>query len=185
MLATALVACSKSPSENKPPAGSAAPSGSAGSGSSAAGSGSSAADSAPTEAAVVSGPTKSATGTLEISGKITGTFEWKKKDQKSPISCAWSAEKEIGGTRLDLSDGAGKLVTISIDVPPAELGPARLDVISTELPEPQKTNSGFKVRGDDEGHITVTFDNTMLPEKPAAPLLTLKGTVEVTCPKKK
>lgn len=186
LLATALVACSKSPSENKPPSGSAAPSvpaGSAGLGSSAAGSGS--ADAAPTEAAVVSGPTKSATGALEVSGKITGTFEWKKKDQKSPISCAWSAEKEIGGLRLDLSDGAGHLVTVSIDVPPAELGPARLDVISTDLPEPQKTFSGFKVRGDDEGHIKVTFDNTTLPEKAAAPLLTLKGTIEVTCPKKK
>ncbi len=185
LLAAALVACSKSPGENKQQTGSAAPGVPAGSGSSAVGSGSSAAPSAPVEAAAVTGPTKSATGTLAVTGKITGTFEWKKKDQKSPISCAWSAEKEIGGVRLDLSDGAGHLVTVSIDVPPAELGPARLDVISADLPEPQKTFSGFKVRGDDEGHITVTFDNTTLPEKPAAPLLTLKGTVEVTCPKKK
>jgi hypothetical protein len=180
LLTAALVACSKSPSENKQPAGSAAPTAPAGSGSGAAGSGSS----APAEAAEVVGPTKSATGTLEVSGKIAGTFEWKKKDQKSPISCAWNAEKEIGGVRVDLSDGAGHLVTVTIDVPPAELGPARLDITSKELTEPLKTFSGFKVRGDDEGLIKVTFDSTTLPEQPADAVLTLKGTVEVSCPKK-
>lgn len=183
LLLAALVACSKTPSENKQPTGSAAPR--AGSGSSATRSGSSAAPTAPVEAATVVGPTKSATGTLEVTGKINGTFEWKKKDQKSPISCAWSAEKEIGGTRLDLSDGAGHLITVSIDVPPAELGPARLDIISAELAAPQKTNTGFTVRGDDEGNIKVTFDNTALPEKPAEAVVTLKGTIEVSCPKKK
>jgi hypothetical protein len=178
LLVVALVACSKTSSESKPTAGSAAP---AGSGSSVA----PVAPVAPTEAATVVGPTRSATGTLEVSGKITGSFEWKKKDQKSPISCAWNAEKEIGGTRIDLSDGAGHLITVSIDVPPAELGPARLDVISTELAEPVKTNTGFTVRGDDDGNIKVTFDNTALPDKPAEPVLRLKGTVEVSCPKKK
>jgi hypothetical protein len=184
LLATALVACSKSSSEKKEPAGSAAAP-AAGSGSSQAGSGSSAAPAEPVEAATVVGPTKSATGTVEVTGKITGTFEWKKKDQKAPISCAWSAEKEIGGVKVDLSDGAGHLITVTIDVPPADLGPARLDIKSAELSEPQKTFSGFKVRGDDEGNIKVTFENTALPEKPAEPVVTLKGTVDVTCPKKK
>ncbi len=141
----------------------------------------------PVEAAAVVGPTKSATGTLEVSGKIAGAFEWKKKDQKAPISCAWDAEKEIGGLKVDLSDGAGKLLTVTIDVPPADLGPARLDVASTDLAETQKTHTGFKVRGDEEGNIKVTFDNTVLPEgaDKAAAVLTLKGSVEVSCPKKK
>lgn len=122
-----------------------------------------------------------------MSGKVTGTFEWKKKDQKSPISCAWNAEKEIGGTRVDLSNGAGKLITVTIDVPPGELGPARLDITSAELTEPLKTHAGFKVRGDDEGNIKVTFDNTVLPEgaDKAAAVLTLNGTIDVSCPKKK
>jgi len=131
------------------------------------------------------GPTKSASGTVEVTGKIAGTFEWKKKDQKAPISCAWDAEKEIGGLKVDLSDGAGHLVTVQIDVPPGELGPPRLDIKSAELPEPQKTFSGFKVRGDDEGNIKVTFDNAALPEKPAEPIITVKGNLDVTCPKKK
>jgi hypothetical protein len=182
LLTAALVACSKSSGEHGQPAGSAA---AAGSGSSAAGSGSSVAAPAPTEAAAVVGPTKSATGTLEVSGKIAGTFEWKKQDQKSPISCAWNAEKEIGGLRVDLSDGAGHLVTVTIDVPPAELGPARLDITSKELTEPLKTFAGFTVRGDEEGTIKVTFDNASLPEKPADAVITLKGSVEVSCPKKK
>jgi hypothetical protein len=207
VVAVALVGCSKSATEKKEKTektedtkktdvGSAAPAGS-GSG------GSAGSAEAPPEAATVVGPTKSATGTLEVSGAITGSFEWKKKDQKSPISCAWDAEKEIGGLHVDVSDGAGKLIQLGIDIPPAELGAGRLDASSKDLPATLKTFTGFKVSGDGEGHMTVKFDDTRLvtdpdaqlkamagkkykkPDKPAAGELAIKGTIEVTCPKKK
>lgn len=195
--------CSKSPSDKKEKgANSAAPA--AGSAAAAAGSGSgSDAPAEPVEAATVVGPTKSASGALEVTGEITGTFEWKKKDQKSPISCAWSAEKEIGGMRIDVSDGAGKLITLAIDVPPVDLGLPRLDVTSKSLAAPLKTSLGFNMSGDDEGNMTVKFDTKLggddteakpvdkkagkRTEKPAVDnsKLRIKGTLEVSCPKKK
>lgn len=200
-----LLACSKSPSDQR--AGSAAPAGSGGSGGSSgpapAGSGSSAA-AEPAEAAAVVGPTKSVQGVLEVSGTVSGKFEWIKKDQKSPISCAWNAEKEIGGLGVDLSDGAGHLIKMTIDVPPIELGTARLDVTSADLPGPLKTKLGFNMSGDDAGNIEVKFDATLADvaadpdadkapakkgakknDKPSGPTLTIKGTLEVTCPRKK
>jgi hypothetical protein len=195
------VACSKPSNDQK--AGSAAPAGSAGSAGSSgsAGSGSSAA-AEPAEAATVVGPTKSAKGVLEVSGLMTGKFEWIKKDQTSPISCAWSAEKEIGGLSVDLSDGAGHLIKLTVDAPPAELGVPRLDAVSADLPNPVKTKAGFNMSGDDDGNIVVKIDSTLTAdgaepeapakkkgaktqEKPAAPALMIKGTLEVTCPKKK
>ena len=155
----------------------------------------------PSEPAAVKGPTRSGKGALTVSGAMTGTFEWKKKDQTDPISCAWNAEKEIGGLHIDLSDGAGQLITLNIDAPPKELGKPRLDVISVGLPGPLKTYAGFKMSGDDAGHIQVTFDTTLTqvetdpdaPKKPAkkgekkpsGPQLTIKGTLEVNCPPKK
>ena len=166
-------ACSKTESEKKPPpAPPPAPV--------PAGSGSGTGSAEPVEAAAVVGPTKSATGSLDVSGALTGKFEWKKKDQKSPISCAWNAEKEIGGLHIDLSDGAGHLITIGIDAPPVELGVPKLDVISTDLPTPVKTTAGFNISGDSDGNITVKFDT-----KEDKPKLTIAGTLEVTCPKKK
>jgi hypothetical protein len=134
---------------------------------------------------------------------MTGKFEWIKKDQKRPISCAWSSEKEIGGISVDLSDGAGRLIKMTIDVPPLDLGLPRLDVVSTDLPAPLKTSRGFNVSGDDAGNIEVKFDSTLTDgtepdagkapakkgaardDKPAGPTLTIKGTLEVTCPPKK
>jgi len=197
-----LVACSKSPSEQKqPPAGSNGSSGSDGSSAGSAGSGSS---EAPPEAAAVSGPTRSAKGVLEVGGALTGKFEWIKKDQKRPISCAWSAEKEIGGLSVDLSDGAGHLIKMTIDVPPTELGLPRLDVVSKDLPGPLKTSLGFNMSGDDAGNIEVKFDATLTDavadpdagktpakkapkkdDKPSGPTVTIKGTLEVTCPPRK
>jgi hypothetical protein len=201
LVVIALFACSKSSSDNK--AGSAAPVGSSGS-SAPAGSGSSAgsAPSEPAEAAAVVGPTRSATGVLEVSGLMSGKFEWIKKDQKRPISCAWSAEKEIGGITLDLSDGAGHLIKMTIDVPPTELGVPRLDVTSTDLPGPLTTKLGFNMTGDNAGHIEVAFNDATLTDgktdpdagkkkgakkedKPTGPTLTIKGTLEVNCPPKK
>lgn len=134
------------------------------------------------------GATKSAKGVLEVSGLLTGKYEWIKKDQKSPISCAWSVEKEIGGLSIDLSDGAGKLIKLTIDVPPTELGSSRLDVTSKDLAAPLKTKFGFNMSGDNDGNIEVKFDSTLTaddadPKK--GPSLTIKGTLEVTCPKKK
>jgi hypothetical protein len=192
-----VVACSKSSNEQK--AGSAASPGSnAASGSSAApaGSGSSA---APPEAATVVGPTRSATGVLELSGLMSGKFQWIKKDQKGPISCAWSAEKDIGGLRVDLSDGAGQLIKMTIDIPPTDVGMPRLDVTSTALPAPLKTKFGFNMSGDSAGNLEVKFDATLTEnpdaepakkagkkdDKPSGPSLTIKGTLEVTCPPKK
>jgi hypothetical protein len=178
-----LFGCSKSGDRN---AGSAAPVGSGG-GSSATGSGSGAASPEPSEAAAVVGPTKSASGVLELGGAIAGKFEWIKKDQLGPISCAWSPEKEIGGLRVDLSDGAGRLVKVTIDVPPPEVGSARLDVTSTSLPSPLKTKFGFNMSGDEPGRFEVKFDATLADEKgdkPGGPTLTIKGTLEVTCPTK-
>jgi hypothetical protein len=135
---------------------------------------------------------------------MTGKFEWIKKDQKRPISCAWSAEKEIGGLSVDVSDGAGHLLKMTIDVPPIELGSPRLDVSSTGLPVPLKTSLGFNMSGDDAGNIEVKFDATLTDgvtpleagktkakkgakqdDKPSGPTLTIKGTLEVTCPPKK
>ena len=182
-----FLACSKSSSDQK--AGSAAPAGSSGSsGSSAAPASGSSAAAEPAEAATVVGPTKSAKGVLELSGLLAGKFEWIKKDQKAPISCAWSAEKEIGGLSIDLSDGAGKLVKLTLDVPPPEAGSARLDVTSKDLASPLKTKFGFNMSGDDEGNMEVKFDSTLTAEegaKPSDPSLKIKGTLEVTCPKKK
>ncbi|MBA3460166.1 MAG: hypothetical protein H0T46_09415 [Deltaproteobacteria bacterium] len=177
MLAIALVGCSKSSPDKSesgsaaPPAGSAKPS-------------EPAAKAEPTESATVVGPTKTASGTLEVSGAITGSFEWRKKDQKSPISCAWDAAKEIGSTRVDVSDGAGKLITLGIDVPPSDLGLPRLDVMSKDLPAPLKTSFGFNVSGDDTVLITVKFIDAKLGDE-KKPDLTIKGTLEVSCPRKK
>ncbi|HEX5064412.1 MAG TPA: hypothetical protein VFV99_33785 [Kofleriaceae bacterium] len=192
-----LLACSKSSSEQQ--AGSAAPpaaSGSSGSSAAPAGSGSSA---APVEAATVVGPTRSVSGELDVSGLMSGKFQWIKKDQTSPISCAWSVEKEIGGLHVDLSDGAGHLLKMTIDVPPTEAGVPRLDVTSTGLPAPLKAKLGFNMSGEETGKFAVKFDTTLTEnpdaepakkpgkkdEKPSGPSLTIKGTLEVTCPPKK
>src|SRR5512143_1421674 len=152
-----LLACSKSSSDQK--AGSAAPAGSNGSSAGSAGSGSDAA--APSEPAAVVGPTRSAKGALEVTGVMSGKFEWIKKDQTKPISCAWNAEKEIGGLGVDLSDGAGHLLKMTIDVPPTEIGVPRLDVTSKDLPRPVKSSLGFNMTGDNAGQIEVTFDTTL------------------------
>jgi hypothetical protein len=127
---------------------------------------------------------------------MSGTFEWIKKDQTVPISCAWSAEKEIGGLRVDLSNGAGHLLKVTIDVPPAEVGMPRLDVTSADLPHPLKTKRGFKMSGDDAGNIEVKLDATLTEgdaetapakrgpkqaDKPTGPALTIKGTLDVIC----
>lgn len=192
LIAVALVGCSKSPDYKKQDVGSAAkPAPAAGSGSAAP---------APAEAAEVVGPTKSASGKVDISGAITGSFEWSKKDQKTPITCIWDPEKEVGTPRLDLSDGAGHLVTIGIDIPPTEAGPGRLDVSSKDLPKPLKTYDGFKLKGDDASAFSAVFDGAVAvtdadkqladkgkknADKPEGPTVTLKGTIDVTCPKKK
>jgi hypothetical protein len=181
-----VLACSKSSSDQK--AGSAAQTGSGSSDPSATGSGSGAAPaSEPVEAAAVVGPTRSVSGALELSGLIAGKFEWIKKDQTIPISCAWSPEKEIGALRVDLSDGAGKLVKVTLDVPPTEAGMPKLEVSSKDLPAPLKTSFGFNVSGDEAGQYQVKFDTTFSEsnKKDAKPTLTIKGTLEVTCAPKK
>jgi hypothetical protein len=201
MVALALVACGKdAPQKSDKEVGSANSPAPAGSGSATAGS----AAAEPVEAATVSGPTKSATGALELSGKITGKFEWVKKDQRAPMTCVWDPEKEIGTLKIDVSDGAGKVVTLGLDVPPTEVGPGRLEVISKDLlPTPLKTYSGFSMKeGDDADHFKVVFDETVAvtdpdaqmnaksdkkkkAEPPPDPHVAVKGTLEVTCPKKK
>jgi hypothetical protein len=187
-----LLACSKSSSDHG--SGSAAPVGSGGSsGSSAAPAGSgSSEDEKPAEAATVMGATKSAKGTLEVSGLMSGAYQWIKKDQKAPISCAWDPEKEIGGISVDLSDGAGHLIKVTVDAPPAELGVPRLDVTSKDLVTPLKTKRGFNMSGDGEGNIEVKIDSTLTADgteadaapakkggkqeaKPSGPSLTIKG----------
>lgn len=178
-IALAVVGCSKSEKkEPTPTAGSgsaAAPAGSA------AGSGS-AETAEPVEAAQVSGPTKSATGKLEVTGLVTGSYEWIKKDQRAPISCAWDHEKEIGGVKIDVSDGAGKLLTLTLDVPPAELGPGTINVKSKEIDPPLKGAGGFSISGDEPGLFKVKFDKTKVGEKDKE--LVIDGTLDVTCPKK-
>ena len=136
----------------------------------------------PTAAAVV-GPTKSASGTLEFGGAITGTFEWRKKDQRNPITCVWDPAKEIGTIRVDVSDGAGKLVTLGVDIPPVDAGLPRLDVSSKALTAPLKTQLGFNVSGEDATLVTVKLD-AKLGDDEKKPDLTIKGTLEVSCPKK-
>jgi hypothetical protein len=143
---------------------------------------------APAEpaAATVVGPTRSATGALEFAGALAGSFEWKKKDQRSPITCVWDAAKEIGTVRVDVTDGT-KLVTLAVDVPPTDVGLPRLEVTSKDLAAPLKSSLGFNMSGesDDEAtRITVKFD-TGLGDDEKKPDLTIKGTLEVTCPKKK
>ena len=137
----------------------------------------------PPAAAAVIGPTKSATGQLELTGAISGTFEWRKKDQRNPITCVWDAAKEIGTVRVDVSDGAGTLVTLGVDVPPVDAGMPRLDVSSKALATPLKTQLGFNVSAEDASLMTVKFD-AKLGEDEAKPVLTIKGTLEVSCPKK-
>lgn len=174
-LTLALVGCSSDktePSSAPPPAGSAkAPAATPD------------AAAAPEESTTVVAPTRSAKGALEVTGAITGTFEWRKREQKSPISCAWDAAKEIGSFHVDVSDGAGKILTIGVDVPTVDVGLPRLDVSSKDLPAPLKTSLGFNVSGDDTILITVKFDTKLGDEK--KPDLTIKGTLEVSCPRKK
>jgi hypothetical protein len=178
VLAIALAGCSKSSSDKKevgsaaPPAGSASPSSPS----------IDASAETPTAATVV-GPTKSAAGSLELAGAITGTFEWKKKDQRSPITCVWDPAKEIGTIRVDVSDGAGKLVTLGVDIPPTDAGLPRLDVSSKALTAPLKTQLGFNVSGEAATLVTVKFD-AKLGDDEKKPDLTIKGTLEVSCPKK-
>jgi len=139
----------------------------------------------PAEAAtVVSSSTRSASGKLEVTGAITGTFEWRKQQQRAPISCAWDGAKEIGGIKVDVSDGAGKILTLAIDIPPSDAGSPRLDVSSKDLPAPLKTAFGFNVSGEDASLITVKFVDAKLGDE-KKPDLTIKGTLEVSCPKKK
>ncbi|MBL0220377.1 MAG: hypothetical protein IPQ07_41720 [Myxococcales bacterium] len=177
--AIALAGCSKS-SSDKPETGSATPPASSAKAPTA--TADAAAEPAET-ATVVTAPTRSAKGALEVAGAITGTFEWKKRDQKTPISCAWDAAKEIGSFHVDLSDGAGKLLTLGVDVPTIDVGLPRLDVSSKDLPSSLKTSLGFNVSGDDTVLITVKFDTKLGDEK--KPDLTIKGTLEVSCPRKK
>jgi hypothetical protein len=180
-----VVACSKSSSDHK--AGSAASGSGSGSSAAAPGSGAGSAPAPAPEPAAVVGPTRSVAGALELSGLITGKFEWIKKDQTTPISCAWSPEKEIGALRVDLSDGAGKLVKVTLDVPPIEAGSPKLEVTSKHLPTPLKTSLGFNLSGDEAGQYEVKFDTTFAEsdKKDAKPMLTIKGTLEVTCTPKK
>jgi len=174
VLLTALCGCSSGEkTADVPPAGSAkapAPP-------------SDAAAAAPAESTTVVAPTRSAKGALEVAGAITGTFEWRKREQKTPISCAWDAAKEIGSFHVDLSDGAGKILTLGLDVPTVDVGLPRLDVSSKDLPAPLKTSLGFNVTGDDTILITVKLDAKLGDEK--KPDLTIKGTLEVSCPRKK
>jgi hypothetical protein len=199
MVVLALVACGKSSSEKKE-TGSAAPTPPAATGSNAAGSGSAASE--PSEAAAVVTPTKSATGTIAVTGALTGSFEWKKKDQRAPITCIWDPEKEIGTLKIDVSDGAGQLLTLGIDIPPTDAGPGRIEVSSKGLPAPLKSYSGFRLKGDDPEKFSAVFDGAEVvtdpdaqmtakgdkkkkAEPPSGTQLTLKGELEVTCPKKK
>lgn len=180
-IALAVVGCSKS--EKKEPAPAPSGSGAAPAAGSGSGAGSGSAEAAePVEAAQVSGPTKSATGKLEVTGLVTGSYEWIKKDQRAPISCAWDHEKEIGGVKIDVSDGAGKLLTLTLDVPPADLGPGTINVKSKEIDPPLKGAGGFSISGDEPGLFKVKFDKTKVGEKDKE--LVIDGTIEVTCPKK-
>jgi hypothetical protein len=175
-IAIALAGCSKSANDKSEPGSAAPPAGSAKVPIDAA--------AEPAEStAVVVAPTRSAKGALEVSGAITGTFEWRKRDQRTPISCAWDAAKEIGSFHVDLSDGAGKIITLGVDVPTVDVGLPRLDVSSKDLPAPLKASLGFNVSGDDTILITTKFDTKLGDEK--KPDLTIKGTLEVSCPRKK
>jgi hypothetical protein len=176
--AIALAGCSKSSSE-KPQSGSAAdPAGSAKVPAATIDAGT-----APAESTTVA-PTRSAKGTLEVTGAITGTFEWRKREQRTPISCAWDAAKEIGSFHVDVSDGAGKIISLGVDVPTVDVGLPRLEVSSKDLAAPLKTSLGFNVSGDDTILITAKFD-TPLGDDEKKPDLTIKGTLEVSCPRKK
>ncbi len=201
MFSLAFIACGKGSSDKKD-TGSAAPAAPT-TGSSAAGSGAgSAAAAEPAEAAAVTTPTKSATGSLEVTGALAGTFQWIKKDQRAPITCIWDPEKEMGTLKIDVSDGADKLMTLALDIPPTDVGPGRLEVSSKDLPSALKTYSGFTLKGDDPEKFNAVFDGTVVvadpdaqmaakgdkkkkAEPPPDPHLTLKGELEVTCPKKK
>lgn len=181
VVAVALVIAGCSKSEKKeaaPPTGSASGSAAAATDAAVA-----AEPAEPVEAAAVSGPTKSASGTLEVTGPVAGTFQWVKKDQRSPISCAWDHEKEIGGVKIDVSDGAGKLLTLTLDVPPAELGPGTMNVTSKDLAAPFKGAGGFSISGDEPGLFKVKLDAKLGEDK--ASQLAIKGTLDVTCPPKK
>jgi hypothetical protein len=174
----ALAGCSRSSSDKTESGSAAAPAGSAKVPTATAD-----AATAPAESTTVVAPTRSAKGALEVTGAITGTFEWRKREQKTPISCAWDAAKEIGSFHVDLSDGAGKLLSLGVDVPTIDVGLPTLDVSSKDLAAPLKTSLGFNVSGDDTILITVKFDTKLGDEK--KPDLTIKGTLEVSCPRKK
>lgn len=191
-----LLACSKTAPDSSDQAkpGSAAPATGSGSGSG------SATPAAPAEAAAVVGPSKSASGKVDVSGALTGSFEWKKQDQRAPITCFYDPEKYTGTLKIDLSDGAGHLLTVAVEVPPAEAGSAnRLEVRSKDLPT-LKTYGGFTFKGDDASAFSAVFDGAEAvtdadaqlankgkknAPKPSGPSLVFKGQLDVTCPKKK
>lgn len=219
VVAVGLAACSKSPNAKKEPEPVAKAGSSAGSNTdtpSASKAGSSAGSSAAANegsAAAPARPTNSATGTLELTGSVTGSFHW---NTKGELICAWHADKKIGGVHMELTDGAdhqtlntgkdlmaatdddvdARDLTLSIDAHP----PARMDIIFLDLPGPMKTGKGFKVTGADDEHMKLEIDTTLTEvvvdpdapkkksskkaKKPAGPKVTIKGTLELTCPKK-
>lgn len=177
--AIALAGCSKSSSEKNERGSAAAYAGSAKVPTATVDAGT-----APEESTTVVAPTRSAKGALEVTGAIAGTFEWRKREQKTPISCAWDAAKEIGSFHVDVSDGAGKIISLGVDVPTVDVGLPRLEVSSKDLPAPLKTSLGFNVSGDDTILITAKFD-VALGDDEKKPDLTIKGTLEVSCPRKK
>jgi hypothetical protein len=199
ILVVALVGCGKSAPDESSGSDKKQPGSGSGAGSAAPAPGSGSAP-APVEAAAVVGPTKSATGKVDVSGALTGSFEWKKQDQRAPITCIFDPDKDIGTLKIDLSDGAGHLLTVGIDIPPAEAGAGRLEIRSKDLPNALKTYSGFTFKGDDASNFSAVFDGAEAvtdadaqlankgkknAAKPAGPTLVLKGKLDVTCPKKK
>jgi len=224
VIAVALAACSKKTADKKEPAPAPAKTGSdvSANAGSAAGSATGSAAGSGTEAAANAGsaagsgaapaPARSLTGDLAVSGSLTGTYHWNKMSDLfcGPggihIDFTTGKDHKTGGTAMagGLLDGNGDTddtdedahdLTLSIDT----MAPARLDIISLDLPAPMKTLKGFKMTppGDDH-HIAVTIDTTLTDiivdpdapkkkpskkgKKPAGPKVTIKGTLDIDCP---
>jgi hypothetical protein len=113
------------------------------------------------------------TGTLELSGALTGMVTWK---DDLAIDCTWIRDTKSGRLDATLSDGKDMFVAISV----ITVDPPKLTLTSGKLKSAGmlRTDKGFTLTATDDRHITATID--------AAPTgdggtVQVKGKLEATC----
>jgi len=129
----------------------------------------------PPAASGSAGPAKvGLTGTLELSGALTGTVTWK---DDLALNCTWIHDTKSGGLDATLSDGKDMFVAISIvtvDAPKLTLTSGKLKSAGM-----LRADKGFTLTGsDDDRHITATIDAAPTGDSGT---VQVKGKLEATC----